>query len=164
MHFHHLVQINDPLDPRTEPLTREQLWLGLVARAERPEVFLLGMDECRILGRTDHSLDRQLRFGQLVIHDRVSFDPPEQVHYQVEPYGQVAGASLVMRIEEPQPGQLFLRFEYRLHTAGMADDAEVDEYRKSAWREADIDTVRMIRQLAASGLLSPEGPKAIDLH
>jgi hypothetical protein len=161
MHFHHLVQINDPLDPRTEPLTREQLWQGLVARAERPEVFLLGMDECRILGRTHHSLDRQLRFGQLVIHDRVIFDPPEQVHYQVEPYAQVAGASLVMRIEEPQPGQLFLRFEYRLHAAG---DAEVDEYRKSAWQEADIDTVRMIRQLAASGLLSPDGPKSIDLH
>ena len=161
MHFHHLVQINDPLDPRIEPLTREQLWLGLVARAERPEIFLVGMDECRILGRTDHSLDRQLRFGQLLIHDRVTFDPPQQVHYQVEPYAQVAGASLVMRIEEPQPGQLFLRFEYRLHVAG---DAEVDEYRKSAWQEADIDTVRMIRQLAASGLLSPEGPKAINLH
>ncbi len=161
MHFHHLVQINDLLDPRTEPLTREQLWQGLVVRAERPEVFLLGMDECRILGRTDYSLDRQLRFGQLVIHDRVTFDPPEQVRYQVEPYAQVAGASLVMRIEEPQPGQLFLRFEYRLHVPG---DDEVDEYRKSAWQEADIDTVRMIRQLAASGLLAPEGPQAVDLH
>jgi hypothetical protein len=164
MHFHHLVQINDPLDPRTEPLTREQLWLGLVARAERPVAFLVGMDECRILGRTDHSLDRQLRFGQLVIHDRVTFDPPEQVRYQVEPFAQVTGASLVMRIEEPQPGQLFLRFVYRLYAGGVESDAEADEYRKSAWQEADIDTVRMIRQLAASGLLSPEGPKAIDLH
>jgi len=82
----------------------------------------------------------------------------------VEPYVQVAGASLVMRIEEPQPDQQLLRFKYRLHAGGVSGDAEVDEFRKSAWREVDIDTVRTIRQLAASGLLSPEGPKAIDLH
>jgi len=63
------------------PLTRDQLW-GLVVRAERPEVFLVGMDECRILGRTHYSLDRQLRFRQLLIHDRVTFNPPQQVRYR----------------------------------------------------------------------------------
>lgn len=164
MHFHHLVQINDPLDPRIEPMTREQLWRGLVVRAERPQHFLIGMDDCRIVARSDNTLDRQLRFGALWVHDRVTFDPPHRVHYQVEPSAQVAGASLEMLIEEPQPGQLFLRFEYRLHPRPGNDGEELDEYRKSAWREADIDTVRMIRQLAASGLLSPQGPSAVDLQ
>lgn len=164
MHYQHLVQINDPLDPRIEPLTRAQLWRGLVVRAERPQHFLIGMDECRILGRTDRTLDRQLRFGALLVHDRVTFDPPLQVHYQVEPSAQVAGASLVMRIEEPRPGHLFLRFEYRLQPGAGGGGEELDEFRKSAYREADIDTVRMIRQLAASGVLSPEGPLPADLQ
>jgi hypothetical protein len=77
----------------------------------------------------------------------------------------MAGASLVIRIEEPQPGQLFLRFEYQLQAAS-ADDAvgELDEYRKSAYREADIDTVRMIRQLAASGVLAGDDMASREPH
>jgi len=164
MHFDHLVQINDPLDPRIEPMTREQLWQGLIVRAERPQYFLVGMDECRILARTERTLDRELRFGELRVHDRVTFDPLREVHYQVEPSAQVAAASLVMRIEEPEPGQLFLRFEYQFTAATPEENKEIDEYRKSAYREADIDTVRMIRQLAASGVLSPGGPTGLDLH
>lgn len=160
MHYEHLVQINDPLDPRSEPLSRAQLWQGLVVRAERPQHFLIGMDECRIVNRSGNTLDRRLRFGALLVHDRVTFHPPMEVRYQVEPSAEVAGASLVMRIEEPQPGYLFLRFEYRLHPGDGG--GELDEFRKSAYREADIDTVRMIRQLAASGLLSPDGPPGVD--
>ena len=34
LNFEHLVQVNDPLNPLAETLTREQLWQGLVLRAE----------------------------------------------------------------------------------------------------------------------------------
>jgi hypothetical protein len=156
MRFEHLVQINDPLDERIESLTRGQLWKGLVVRAERPAHFLIGLDECRIVERGVGMLVRELRFGTLQVRDRVALEPEVQVRFDVEPTAEVSGASLVIRIEEPQPGQLFLRFAYELQGAG--DDAEIDEYRKSAYCESDIDTVRMIRQLAASGVLSDEGP------
>ena len=33
MNYEHLVQINDPLNPLLDTLTREQLWAGLVLRA-----------------------------------------------------------------------------------------------------------------------------------
>jgi hypothetical protein len=163
MRYEHIVQINDPLDNRIEPLSRGQLWQGLVVRAERPAYFLIGLDECRIVARTANTLERQLQFGALQVSDRVTFEPALQVHFQIKPSGDVAGASLVIRIEEPQPEQLFLRFEYELQVAADSTSGELDEYRKSAYREADIDTVRMIRQLAASGVLSPGGPVA-DLH
>jgi hypothetical protein len=164
MRYQHLVQINDPLDSRIEPLSREQLWRGLVVRAERPARFLIGLDECRIVNRSGNTLQRQLRFGTLQVHDRVTLEPPVQVRFDVEPCGEVAGASLVIRIEEPQPGQLFLRFEYSLKAT--TDDAagELDEYRKSAYREADIDTVRMIRQLAASGVLAGSDITPLEPH
>jgi hypothetical protein len=164
MRYQHLVQINDPLDSRIEPISREQLWQGLVVRAELPTYFLIGLDECRIVDRSGNTLDRQLRFGALQVRDRVTFEPPLQVRFDVEPSGEVTGASLVIRIEEPQPGQLFLRFEYSLKST--TDDAagELDEYRKSAYREADIDTVRMIRQLAASGVLAGDDMASLDPH
>lgn len=164
MHYEHLVQINDPNDPQIEPLTREQLWLGLVARAERPQYFLVGMDECVIAGRTTLTLRRQMKFGATQLRDLVTYQPPVQVRFDVEPTPGVTGARLIISIEEPQPGELFLRFAYTLQTT--ADDAvgELDEYRKSAYRDADIDTVRMIRQLAATGILSADGPETVELH
>lgn len=159
MEFGHLVQINDPGNPAIEPLTRRQLWQGLVVRAERPSYFLIGLDECRILERRGNVLERLLRFGALQVRDRVTLDPPRRVQFDVEPYAGLSGARLVIGIEEPQPGQLFLRFEYALQSDAGTVDPELDEYRKSAYREADIDTVRMIRQLAASGLLSGDEPR-----
>lgn len=164
MYFEHLVQINDPGDPRIDPLTREQLWRGLVVRAERPQSFQIGIDICRIIARIGNVLERELHYGSLVVRDRVTFDPPHQVSYEVEPTTQVPAASLRMRIEEPASGQLFLRFEYRLSTATAEGNEDVDAYRKSAYQEADIDTVRMIRQLAASGLLTADDPAGIDLN
>ena len=164
MHYEHLVQINDPNDLEIEPLTREQLWLGLVARAERSQYFLIGMDECRIVERTADTLRREMRFGSTQVRDRVTYEPQVQVCFDVEPTVEVSGARLIIRIEEPQPGELFLRFAYTLQTS--SDDAvgALDEYRKSAYRGADIDTVRMIRQLAATGIFSADGPGNAEIH
>lgn len=154
MKFTHLIQINDPRDPSIEPLSREQLWHGLVTRAEKPSYFVLGLDEYRLLERGRNTLARQLRFGDVIVRDRVTFDPLTQVRYEIEASETVPGGSLVMRIEEPQPGQLFVRFEYELleQIRGMSDEF-YNEFRKSAYVESDIDTIRGIRQLAAQGLL-----------
>lgn len=156
MHYEHLLQINDPNDPQIEPLTREQLWLGLVARAERPQYFLIGLDECQIVERTTDTLRRQMRFGTTQVRDRVAYESPVQVRFDVEPTQELSGARLTIRIEEPQPGELFLRFVYTLQTTPDDAVSELDEYRKSAYRSADIDTVRMIRQLASTGILSTD--------
>jgi hypothetical protein len=151
--FSHLVEINDPGNIGIEPLSREQLWRGLVARAEKPTYFLIGLDECAILSRGENSLTRQLRFGNLVVRDSVWFEPPRTVRYEIAASTETPGGRLVMRIEEPESGRLFLRFEYEL----LGDETRMDDYynefRKSAYVESDIDTVRMIRQLAASELL-----------
>lgn len=164
MHYEHLVQINDSNNPLIEPLTREQLWLGMVARAERPQYFLIGLDECRIVERTADTLLRHLRFGVTRVRDRVTYQYQVQVRFDVEPTAEVAAARLIIRIEELQPGELFLRFSYTLHTPSDTPIVEWDEYRKSAYRDADIDTVRMIRQLAASEILSKEGPTVAELQ
>lgn len=156
MQFTHLVQINDPRDTSIEPLTHAQLWRGLVARAEKPAYFLIGVDECEVVRRDDDTLDRRLRFGTHELRDRVIFEPPLAVRYEIATAGEMPGGTLSMRIEEPRPGEIFVRFDYRLHSLPGRVEDFYNEFRKSAYVESDIDTIRMIRQMAASGLLSTQ--------
>lgn len=155
MKFTHLIEINMPGNPLIAPLTREQLWRGLVLRAERPTMFLLGLDTCEITGREADGLTRTLRFGQLVVHDQVHFAPLDNVRYHVPQQDAIPMSDLTMTIEEPQPGVLFVRFEYDDHNPAQETDEEsfYNDFRREAYKEADIDTIRMIRQLAQEGQL-----------
>jgi uridine phosphorylase len=155
MKFAHLIEINDPLNPLIDPLSRGQLWRGLVLRAEQPALFVYGLESCRILEQTVHGLARELNFGPVIVRDRVSLYPARQVRYETEAQPMVAAASLTMSIEEPDSERFYIRFEYDDGRAEgeAASDAFYEEFRHSAYVEADIDTVKVIRQLAADGRL-----------
>lgn len=153
MQFQHLIEINDPLNPLIDSLTRDQLWRGLVLRAEAPKLFIPWLDECTLLARSDARLSRTLRYDALLIHDHVTFLPQQTVRYDVPAQADIPVSSLVMTIEEPQPGALFVRFEYEDGKIDDEMDAFYNEFRRSAYHEADIDTIRIIRQLAEEGRL-----------
>jgi len=150
MKFSHLIQINDPLNPLVDPLSREQLWRGLMLRAENPLLFVMALDGFEIVERGENALVRRLHFGKLTLRDRVSFSPMRQVRYEIEAAGDSPAASLVMTIEEPEAEQLFVRFDYETLRGEAA--APIDEFytsfAKQAYIEADIDTVSTIRRLA----------------
>ncbi|HXZ08577.1 MAG TPA: SRPBCC family protein [Paraburkholderia sp.] len=148
MNFEHLIQINDPLNPFVDSMTREELWEGLVLRAEQPQLFVLGLDSCTILSRTDSTLERELHYGQATVRDRVTLAPNQSVRYDILATESYVGGSLTMTIEQPDELQLFLRFEYNttLPAADTEDTRQTNEIVKSAYRESDIDTVRLIRQ------------------
>jgi hypothetical protein len=155
MKFNHLIQINDPLNPLVDPLTREQLWRGLVTRAEAPKLFMPHLDDCRLSDKSLDSVRRELRYGELVILDKVTYLPQIQVLYEVPAQGDIPTSRMSMTIEEPQPGLLFVRFEYddgQPETEGGAE-AFYNEFRRSAYQEADIDTIRIIRELTVRGAL-----------
>ena len=158
MNFEHLVQVNDPLNPIAETLTRDQLWEGLVLRAEQPQLFVLGLDSCTIVSRTADTLERELHYGHATVRDRVTLTSNESVRYDILATEAHVGGSLTMTIEQPDALQLFLRFEYQttLPTPDTEDDRQTSEIVKSAYREADIDTVRLIREYARNPR-QPEG-------
>ncbi|MBS1138222.1 MAG: hypothetical protein H6R11_2176 [Proteobacteria bacterium] len=158
MNFEHLIEINDASLPDLQPLTRSQLWRGLVIRAEKPQLSVIGLDDCRILERGDGFLKRELRFGHLQVRDRVRLMPLQSVTYETEASGEMAASRLIMAIEEPWPERLFVRFTYAdvLGPAAGAMDQFYDEHRKQAYLFADIDTIATIRRLASEGLLAEE--------
>lgn len=155
MNFEHLIQINDPANPLIGSLTRQQLWSGLLQRVENPLPFLPGLEACDILERQGTTLLRALRFAaNAVIHDRVQISEGLAVRFDILPGQNHAGGSLTISIEEPQPEHLFLRFAYQTglgEAGGPLEDKAYAEYVKSAYHQSDVDTVRIIRALAAGG-------------
>lgn len=157
MKFTHLVEINDPLNPLIEPLTRDQIWRGLILRASFPKMFVPWLDACDIVHRSGDKIERKLRYGEVVIHDHVMFLPQQQVQYHVPAQKDIPASRLNMTIEEPQPGLLAVRFEYDDGSPDVAGTTEAfyNEFRRSAYQESDIDTIRIIRQLSADDRLDP---------
>lgn len=155
LYFEHLVEINDPGNAGLEPLTAEQLWQGLVLRTQSPELFVLGLDRAEIVGQGEDWVERVLHFGAASVRDRVVLEPRRQVRYETAATDQHAGGTLTMSIETPGPGALLLRFTYQttLPSTDETGDDRYSEIVKSAYHEADIDTVRKIRELASSGRL-----------
>ena len=155
MKFNHLIQINDPLNPLIDVMTRAELWHGLVLRAEAPKLFMPHLDDCLLSEHSAVSVKRELRYGELKIRDIVTYEPQLRVHYQVPAQGEIATSSLSMTIEEPAPGALFVRFEY--DDGGpdevSSEQAFYDQFRRTAYEEADIDTIRVIREMSVKGSL-----------
>lgn len=156
MKFEHLIEINDPKNALLPIFSREQLWNGLVLRAEFPKLFLSNLDECIITSREMDGLTRELKFGELTINDRVQFDFLNYVHYQVHQQGEIPNSSLRMTIEEPVPSVLFVRFNYDSgHTeAEDQENATYNEFRRSAYVEADIETINILREMHSLGRLN----------
>ena len=154
MRFEHLIEINDPLNPLIEPLSREQVWDGLMYRVDEPTVFLPGLERCVILSRSTDRVERELHFGQVRIRDTVTFALHDWVCFESAANAEHAGGRLTISLGQPEPGRLFLRFTYETTLPeGMApgEFLQVSEFVKSAYRESDVDTVRIIRMIAANG-------------
>lgn len=157
MRFEHLVQINDPLMPLLDTLTRNQLWQGLVLRAEEPTQFVLGLENATIHSHevrgSVHELTRTLDFGSFQVRDRVRLVRDRRSEIHTAPGPTWPASRLTITIEEPEPELLFLRFVYESDEAAGEADPIVARLREQAYERADLDTVVRIRALAEQGVL-----------
>ena len=160
MKFEHLIQINDPQLAHVQPLTRQEVWLGLVARAHTPTLFVMGMESCHIdkieIDKHITTLYRRLNYGAFQLEDTVQL--VELSHTQTHvPHSDICPESRMnIRIEEPEQGALFLRFSYEWlsNEADSNLNTTIEGLRKQAYINADIDTVQKIREMAMSAGLS----------
>lgn len=158
MKFEHLIQINDSKAWGIEPLSRQQLWLGLVARAWYPTKFVLGLEQAEVLTQTldgkTQLLTRKLDFGAFHFEDEVQLIEEDRTINRIRNQQACPDSTLTIAIEEPQSGDLFLRFTYEISETGdqITPDgvslAQLNEVRRQAYLAADIDTVKMIRELS----------------
>ncbi len=155
MKFEHLIVINDPSHPEIMPLTRTQLWHGLVLRAEEPRLFVAHLDDCQLSDHTAASVTRECRYGQVTIRDIVTYTSQSHVHYEVPKQLDIEGSHMTMTIEEPQPSAFRVLFSYEDNATDDVSEEEklYNQFRCSAYEEADNDTIRVIRELAEEGRL-----------
>jgi len=157
MRYEHLIQINDPANPFVPALTRGQLWLGLVRRAEFPAEFALGLDGADIGERQPHGADggwrlaRVLDFGPFKVRDMVVAEPELRMRIEVPASASFGRSLLTLTIETPAEEELFLRCVYETEVAAGEPEpaAMLVELREQAYLAADLDMVKRIRDLAA---------------
>jgi hypothetical protein len=156
MRFEHLIEINSPsvaTQTVVPPFTREQLWQGLMARVKTPQRFPLGPDRCDWRETEPGVFQRTVHFGANAMKDEVQTRPFHQVEFTPEPHGDTTPIRLTMTIEEPQAGQMVLRFAYESVSELSAEEAYFNDYRHNAWLHNDRDMVRTLRQwLSDEGL------------
>jgi hypothetical protein len=157
MRFEHLLQINDPLMPLLDPLSRAQVWRGLVLRVAEPVSFLPGLRQCAIGERTVEGgvieFERTMDFGAFTVRDRVKMTTLDRIEVTAAATEHFAASHLTISIEEPGAETLFVRFVYELAEEDRCDglDAMTNQARRQAWELSDIDTIRRIRELAQRG-------------
>jgi hypothetical protein len=156
--YEHLVQINDPTRPDIRPLTRTELWRGLLLRAARPELFDTGIDATTTLEESETSQLREVRRAQRRLIERVELTPESLVAITAVGGSDLSGSRLEMRIEEPAPGALFVRFTYALSGPAVPTDEGERRALTQAYYFADLDTVRHIRVTAEDADPAPEVP------
>lgn len=160
MKYEHIVQINSAQQPELALLTREQVWRGLALRAYDPMHFNPHLEACSIREHQHHDthevLMRTLYFGNFEVEDVVTLHPLQETRIEVAATSRWPRSTAIARIEEPEPGSLFIRFIYEM------DDDDPNEQqlpealvnaRQNAYRAADLDTVRRIRELASQPML-----------
>ena len=80
-------------------------------------------------------------------------EPGQRLVFTPQAHGDTAPIRLSIAIEEPQAGQMVLRFTYEALAAQTAEEAYYNDYRHNAWLHNDRDMVRTLRQwLSDEGL------------
>ena len=129
LHHEHIVRINDPANVAGAWLTREQLWAGLQYTVLAPELLDESIDSASIEEIGPSRLRREIRRGRAATHDEVELVPNESLQIRADAAGEFAGSVLTIRIEEPAPQMLFVRFTYEVCGLEEVRDEQEDSAR-----------------------------------
>ena len=142
----HIVRINDSI---VRPwLTREQLWRGLHHTIVAPQLVDESIDTAYICEIARGRLRREIHRGPHCLTDEVELAPGDSLIIFADRDGSFAGSILTMRIEEPAPEALFVRFTYEICGLEAVRDEKEDQVRRLAYQASDIERIRRVRRLS----------------
>lgn len=143
------MRVNDPSIARAAWLTRRQLWNGLRHTVLAPQALDESIDSANVQRQSAETYRREIRRGAATSRDEVIVVADESLTICADSTSPFCGSSLTIRIEEPAPDMLFVRFIYEL--VGLEDERteEEDNARRSAYQASDIERVREARRHAA---------------
>jgi hypothetical protein len=150
----HALPVNVPDEPR---LDRQQVWEGLVLKANNALPFVPAMTYCEVTRRhSDTVFDRDIDFRGQRFTERITLEAPYRVTF-TRIAGPVLG-TIANEIESTDDGDLALRFSFALVVHGVAGgSAEEQVYADSMtgdYLKAVAATLNAMRRLAEAAVAS----------
>jgi len=152
-----------PVNPPGEtPLTRAQVWAGLVLKARDARLFLPpGLcTRCEVVDERDTHIVREATIAGDDLREIITFEPQGKVTF-FQAAGPREGA-IVNELVEDAAGELQLRFYGYLGLRGKAPGGP-EEQAEQAWMDGDqgyrsalVSTLKRTRELLAQGALPGE--------
>lgn len=141
----------------TPILSHEQVWSGLVMKAENAVPFVPGMQACKVLERYADGLLREIVIGSGDrFKETITFTPPIQVLFERVDTDEHAGW-ITNVISESERG-LMLTFTFAVNFPGVQPGSESEKQQgqqmKSSYVKAVEATLKEVRRLASEGKLS----------
>ncbi|MDP2711287.1 MAG: SRPBCC family protein [Solirubrobacteraceae bacterium] len=151
----HAMPVNPPGE-RVQ-LTRDDVWQGLLWKAEAPMPFVPAILDCAVLETYDDGFLREILHvapGEPEkIQERVILDPNNSVTF-IRLNGGVGGR-IVNSIESGEDGEIYLRFHFTLGIDGVAhrsdEELEYERNFSAGYQSGAQTTLAAVRTFIESG-------------
>jgi hypothetical protein len=136
-------------------LTQDQVWRGLMMKAEYAIPFVPGMTVCDILERYDDGFLREVVIRGERMKERITFTPSVEVYF--ERVNSPANAGWITNVVSQSDMGLMLTFTFSVRFPGVETDSpaeqELGDRMRANYRAAVAATLRQIRALVRDGKL-----------
>ena len=147
------VDVNPP--GATPVLTADQVWRGLVMKAENAVPFVPAMSSCAVLERWADGLLREVVNDGKTFREKITFTPPVQVRFERLDSPEHAGW-ITNVISESSRG-LLVTFTFAVRLPGVASDSDEEQRAGAAMKARYVGaieaTLKTVRRLVADGKL-----------
>lgn len=146
----HAIEINPPgVEPE---LSLDDVWRGLVMKAENALPFVQGMSKCEVVDRGDGWLVRDVVFAGEALQEKITFHAPIQVHFE-----RVGGGGFIENTISTSDRGLLLAFTFGLNfpdvESGSDAEREKGEGMRGAYIGAVASTLTRLREMKTAGEL-----------
>ena len=147
------VDVNPP--GTTQPLTQEQVWRGLMMKAENAVLFVPRMQSCEVIERWTDGLLREVVNDGNRFREKISFSPPVEVMF--ERVDNEANAGWITNVVSESDHGLLLTFTFAVNLPGAKPGTEEERVKGAAMRDSYVGAVKAtlarVRQLVGEGKL-----------
>jgi hypothetical protein len=137
----------------TPALTQEQVWRGLMMKAENAVLFVPRMEACTVLERWSDGLLREVVNDGHRFREKITFAPPVEVLF--ERVGTEDNAGWITNVISESDHGLLLTFTFAVNLPGAAPGTEEERQKGAAMKESYIGAVKAtlarVRQLVGEG-------------
>jgi hypothetical protein len=147
------VDVNPP--GVAPPLTQDQVWRGLMMKAENAVLFVPRMQSCAVLERCSDGLLREVVNDGRRFREKITFTPPVEVLF--ERVGTDDNAGWITNVISESEHGLLLTFTFAVNLPSAAPGSAEERAKGEAMKESYVGAIRAtlarVRQLVGEGKL-----------